>query len=151
MNAMSLSTTAPRTSAVVWTPLLVWDWIRETLDTARSLPGHRPMSHRIYWPDIARRRDTDYGDPMKYTDEGETRTCASSAAIGRLDEVQRWLTWLSYEDRKIIYYTLRKCSDRRIGRRLGIPHRLIAQKREEALRGIALRLTLEGNSLVSDA
>jgi hypothetical protein len=52
-------------------------------------------------------------------------------------------TWLVIDERKILYFTLRRKSDREIGRRLHLSRYLVKTKRLEALRGIALRLTLE--------
>ncbi len=140
-----------------WSPALVGEWIVEAMDTSKLLPGHKPAGHRIFWPDIARRRDVDYGDPMKHTDDGDTMFNASREAITRHDEVQRWFGFdnLTETDRKIIKLWALRRPDRWIGRKLALPdengklrsidHRKVKRMRESALRGIALRLTLEGN------
>jgi len=128
-----------------WTPQVVGDWIIEAMETARRLPPHRPRGYVVIWPDMEGER-WDYRDPSKHDGE-EIRCAASSTAISKHDEVQRWLSFevLTETDRKILKaWALRK-PDTWIGGKLNLDRRKVKRLRGIALRGIAMTLTFEGN------
>ena len=133
-----------------WTSEIVEEWIEEAVETAKLLPGVRPIGYRNYWPEILATKAEIWGllvdghDIKEKHNYEPTRLYAENDAIDRFDEVQRWMNMLSREDVKILWCWGLNRPDRWVARKLNTNPMRIRRHRIAALKRIARKLNIFG-------
>ncbi len=111
-----------------WTPQIVEGRIKEAVETSRLLPGVRPIGYRNCWPETSATKAEIWGEQVEGDDLKEkhnnerTKVCATNPAIDRFDEVQRWMTYINWEEKRIVWSFALGASERWIAGRLRWKH-----------------------------
>ena len=81
-----------------WTAKIVEDHFREAILTLKKLPPVELKGYFNVWPDIIYTPND-----IIFQEKSPMRVLANPEAISRLDKTFEWMTWLTVEERKLIW------------------------------------------------
>ena len=97
-----------------WTAKMIEDHFEEAITTLRKLPPVKQKGYLCLWPNII------YSpNELIFQEKKPMRLLASPEAIARLDKVFEWMSWISIEERKLIWKRAARVRWKTICRELG--------------------------------
>lgn len=89
---------AAKNEEAIWTAKAVEDHFRDAILTLKKLPPAKLQGYFSIWPDIV------YTPNEKiFQEKKQIRVLATPEAISRLDKTFEWMSWVSVDERKLIW------------------------------------------------
>ena len=94
----NLNDKACQTAEIKWTAEMVEEYFLEVISTIKKLPPVTRQGYFSLWPDIIYSKNE-----ILFQEKKPIYLQASPEAISRLERTFEWMTWISIEERKLIW------------------------------------------------
>ncbi len=125
---------------IEWTAKDVENHFREAILTLKKLPSARLKGYFSVWPDIIYTPNE-----MIFQEKKPMRILANPEAVTRLEQTFEWMTWISIEERKLIWKRAAKIGWKTICWDLGCSRATVWRRWNIACNKIASRLNARQN------
>lgn len=127
------------TAETKWTAKMVEEYFLEVISTLKKLPPVQQRGYVNLWPNIIHSPNE-----ILFQEKIPKRLFATPEAIARLDKIFEWMTWLTIEERKLIWKRAAKIRWKVICWDLGCSEVTANKRWNIALNKIAKRLNILG-------